>query len=96
MWVLQRSQLCFVLLESRGISACRNKRASSSMSGWERKNIWGWCLPPPALARPCRLPPFLSATAKAAWLLPRRSSWSLYLNTLLVQIKKQHKQGGGS
>lgn len=73
-----------MLLESQGISACRNKCASISMSGWETKNIWGWCLPPPALARPRRLAPFLPTTAKAAWLLPRGSSWRLYLNTLLM------------
>lgn len=41
MWVLQRSRVCFVLLESRGIGACRNKRASSSMSGWERNKYLG-------------------------------------------------------
>ena len=84
MRVLQRSQVCFTLLESQDISAGRNKCASSSMSGWETKNIWGWCLPPAALARPCRLPSFLPTTAKAAWLLPVGSSWRLYLKTLLM------------
>lgn len=67
------------------------------MSGWEAKSIWGWCLPPPALAQPRRLPPFLPTTAKAARLLPRGSSWeALPQHIAHVQIKQQHKQGGGS
>lgn len=97
MWVLQRSQVWFTLLESRGISACRNKCASSSMSGWETKNIWGWCLPPPALAQPRHLPLFLPTTAKATGLLPGGEQLeALPQHIAHVQIKQQHKQGGGS
>lgn len=90
MWALQSSRVCFMLLESRGISACRNKRASSSVSGWERKNTWCWCLPsscssppPPPTRHPLSTPSLLT-TAKAAWLLLAGSSWRLYLSTSLM------------
>lgn len=37
----EEPEVCFVLLTSQGINACRNKCASRSMSVWERKSVWG-------------------------------------------------------
>lgn len=82
MWVLQGSQVCFLLLESQGISACRNKCASSSISVWERKSIWGGAIHLLLWPSPIISSQFLPAAAQAALLLLRGSSWTLYISTL--------------
>lgn len=85
-----------MLLESQGISACRNKCASSSMSVWEGKSVWGGaihsCAGPAPSSPP--VPPSCSKGCLAA--AERQQLDTLPQYIACVQIKQQHKQGVGS
>lgn len=98
MWVLQRSRLCFVLLESRGISACRNKRASSSMSGWVGEKKYLGLVPSISCSGPALSPPPVPPSHSKGCLAAAKGEQleSSPQHIAHVQIKKQHKQGGGS
>lgn len=66
--------------------------------GGRGKNIWGWCLPPPALAQPHRLPLPVPPNHSKGCLAAAKGEQleALPQHIAHVQIKQQHKQGGGS